>query len=137
MPINYFKNFTKNPPLSSEMIQKIISGVNYSFPNGYIDIFEYMNGGDGMIGRYSYLILWKLDELTEANENYEVDEYAKGFVIFGSDGGGTAYAFQKENGNIVSFPFIGMIDEGINFISSNFAGFLDKLENVDYEENST
>ena len=56
------------------------------------------------------------------------DEFAPGYFIFGSNLGGTAYAFNKENGAIVSFEFILMfIDDEPLLIGSNFDEFLDSL----------
>jgi hypothetical protein len=41
---------------------------------------------------------------------YAIREFAEGLVIFGSDSGGTAYAFDTryEETTIVEVPFIGM-----------------------------
>ena len=48
------------------------------------------NGGEGFVGR-AYLILWPIEKLRELNDAYQVEQYAPGFLIFGSDGGGEAF----------------------------------------------
>ncbi|MEQ6388713.1 hypothetical protein RZN22_05230 [Bacillaceae bacterium S4-13-58] len=62
-----------------------------------------------------FLILWAIDEIIELNEAYGVNEFAKELVLFGSDGGDTAFAFDIRNNvtQIVSVPFIGMSIEKI------------------------
>ena len=63
--------------------------------------------------------------MQESNADYAVAEYTPGFTIFASDGGNTAYAFERTSGHIYAFPFIGMtMDEPATFLSSTFEGFL-------------
>ena len=48
--------------------------------------------------------------------------------MFGSNLGGTAYAFNKEIGSVVSFEFISMlIDDEPFFLGTNFIEFLKSL----------
>ena len=74
-----------------------------------------------------YVMLWPLTNLFKNNEEYEVHIYAPEFFIFGSDGGGTAYAIEKETGNIFEIPFIGMSKEEAIFLAKTFHEFLQSL----------
>jgi hypothetical protein len=38
-------------------------------------------------------VIWPVNEIKELNEGYGIDEFAPGLVLFGGDGGNTAYAF--------------------------------------------
>ncbi|MGO4500081.1 SMI1/KNR4 family protein [Paenibacillus sp. 2RAB27] len=127
------KELKFNTPTSKEVIVETGIQLGVNFPKDYIDFMIRFNGGEGIIGN-SYLVLWSSEELVEDNEGYAVKEFADGLVLFGSDGGGTAYAFDSryENMPIVEVPFIGMDLEEINRCSDTFIGFLEYL----YEHNS-
>ncbi len=60
------------------------------------------------------------------NEVYCVREFAPGLVLFGSNGGDTAYGFdtRREGLPIVDVPFIGMGFEEATLIGRSFVEFL-------------
>ena len=84
--------------------------------------------GEGMIGENSYLILWEKEEIEELNDDYEVKEFLDKCILIGSDGGDTAYGIDS-NGNFFSVPFIGMDNDKITIMGSNFKEFLKNLYN--------
>jgi hypothetical protein len=97
---------------------------NGQAPSDYLEAFTRYRGWAGDVGK-AYLDVWNPEEIREANVNYRVEEFAPGFTIFASDGGNTAYAFERSSGNIYTFPFIGMtMDEPAVFLSPTFEGFL-------------
>lgn len=87
-----------------------------------------MNGGEGFLGE-DYLILWGAEELAQFNREYEVQEYAPGLVLFGSDGGGEGFAFDTRSSppQIVQVPFIGMELQYANPVGSDFRDFISKM----------
>lgn len=87
-----------------------------------------MNGGEGFIGE-AYVILWRLEELMDMNIGYEVADYAPGMFLFGSDGGGEAFAFdiRSDTRPIVSIPFLPMDVKLARAVAPDFNGFLEKL----------
>jgi hypothetical protein len=120
--------FNANPPATPSLIQQLESDTGLRLPEEYIDFLQQANGGEGFIGN-SYLILWLAEELLEMNKAYEVEEYDPGLFLFGSDGGGEAYAFdtRMDSKPIVSVPFVGMELQLARFMASNFREFLEKL----------
>jgi hypothetical protein len=74
-------------------------------------------------------MLWAAEELGRLNKAYEVQTYAPGLVLFGSDGGGEAYGFDLRGDarTIVEVPFVGMDWKLANTISQSFGGFLESL----------
>jgi hypothetical protein len=70
------------------------------------------------------MIIWPLTELVKLNQDYQVEEYAPGFFIFGSDGGGESYCIEKETGYIYEMPFIGMSNQEASFKFETFTQFL-------------
>jgi hypothetical protein len=120
-----------NPPIDSNKVKKVESVLGVTFPDDYVEFITYTNGAEGSIGE-NYLVLWVIDEIVELNEGYSVNEFAKGLVLFGSDGGDTAFAFDTRTNEmrIVTVPFIGMGLDEITTISNTFNGFLEYLLNI-------
>src|SRR4051812_503664 len=100
-------NLRLNKSLEEKIFNDFIFKIDCNFPEDYILFMKQFNGGEGFIGEIEYLRLWKIDDLEKLNHDYEVNLYAPDFLIFGSNGGGTAYSFNKVTGNIYSFEFIG------------------------------
>lgn len=122
-------NFQGNSPISALEIEKFEATSGLSLPLDYLEFLKRSNGGEGFIGPNSYVILWKLNDLIDLNRSYQVAEYAPGLFVFGSDGGGEAYAFDMRPSlpTIVSIPFVGMDLSVVRFISPTFTGYLDTL----------
>ena len=73
-------------------------------------IFEFMkkhNGGQGDIDE-TWLILYRLEELQEINDDYEIEVFLPGHIIIGSNGGGELYGIDNK-GNYFNVPVL--IDE--------------------------
>jgi len=58
---------------------------------------------------------------------YGADINAPGYFVFGSNLGGTAYAFDKKGDKIVAFEFVDMVSEDIQILGKDFLSFLQKL----------
>lgn len=125
------KRFNRNPSASPASLREFETVGSYHLPQDYLRFLSHSNGGEGFIGD-SYLILWKLEELRQLNDAYEVSQYAPGLIFFGSDGGGNAYAFDARSRNmpIVSVPFIGMQSDQIELLGTDFKSFLVKLSTI-------
>ena len=82
-----------------------------------------------MIGE-TYLMLWRVEELAEMNTAYQVDEYAPGLLLIGSDGGGEAFAFDTRTNPwpVVKVPFVGMDLQYAEVLSPSFDAFLKTLK---------
>jgi hypothetical protein len=127
-----FSKFSCNAPVGVGEIEKFETTVGFKLPSDYAKFLQTSNGGEGFIGANAYLILWRLCDLTEMNRCYQVAEYAPGLFIFGSDGGGEAYAFDTRNSTmpIMSVPFVGM-DLGLaRPVAITFDDFLDVLSKI-------
>ena len=124
--------FNGNEGATNSAIENFRLNSGITLPSEYEHFLRFANGGEGFIGKNSYVIFWKLEELIELNKAYEVSEYAPGIFLLGSDGGGEAYGFDmiKAHLPIVKMPFVGMTRDLVLVISSNFNDFLDAL----YEE---
>jgi cell wall assembly regulator SMI1 len=102
--------------------------LRWVLPNDYKDFLRKANGGEGFIGE-NYLILWAAEELAQFNKEYQVQDYAPGLTLFGSDGGGEGFAFDTRSNPapIVQVPFIGMDLTYARPVAASFDQFLVKL----------
>jgi hypothetical protein len=94
----YINDLQLNEPARLQAIIDVENKLGIEFPIDYKEFLLFSNGCEGSIGE-SYICIWPIEELIEANEASEVDEYTPGLVLFGSDGGGEAFAFDMRNNN--------------------------------------
>ncbi|MEM5552127.1 SMI1/KNR4 family protein [Pseudoalteromonas neustonica] len=95
----------------------------------FLSIFDELNGGEGFVGE-EYLILWKAEELLPFNIEYEVDKYAPGIFLFGSNGGGEGFGFDTRSKpyKIVEIPFIGMDLQYATLVAESFTHLLERMK---------
>ena len=98
-----------DPPADDDVISNAVERLGVVLPDDYIQFLRTHSGGEGLIGE-NYIVLWKTGELRPFNEEYEVDQYAPGGLLFGSSGGGEGYRFDTQDATmpVVRIPFIGM-----------------------------
>lgn len=101
-------------------------------PEDYLSIFTELNGGEGFVGA-EYLILWKAEELAVFNKEYEVETYAPGIFLFGSNGGGEGFGFdtRSEPYKVVQIPFIGMDLQYASPVADSFTHLLERMKESD------
>ncbi len=127
-PDRLLAKFNGSAPADDVAIRRFEEGASVRLPDDYKQFLKRANGGEGFVG-HAYVILWSVEQLRELNNAYQVDEYGPGLLLFGSDGGGEAFAFDTRTTphNIVAVPFVGMeLDEALP-IAPNFGEFLEEL----------
>jgi hypothetical protein len=117
--------FSANAPAPESEIERFRIEAGFALPDDYLDFMRRADGGEGIIGE-AYVILWRLGELLELNKAYEVDEYAPGLFLFGSDGGGEAFAFDLRSTTkpVIRAPFVGMDFSLVVAVAPTFVQFL-------------
>ncbi len=125
----YIQEFDLNDPASVEEIENVENTLGVSLPESYKEFLKVSNGAEGDIGEEFYLMLWKVEELVELNEAFGVDEFADGLLLIGSDGGNTAFGFDKRLAvmNVITVPFIDMSLNEIQVIGEDFEELLKSL----------
>lgn len=120
--------FVKQPGLLPSRIDTLISSLPVVPPSDYSDLIMYMNGGEGFVGD-SYLRFYPLDNLQALNQAFGTLEFTPGLLIFGSNGGGEAYAFDGRTApaSVVNLPFIPMTFEHVAPLSSSIDGFVSRM----------
>lgn len=117
-----------NMGVSEDCLRNIESSLAWSLPLDYVNFLRSHDGGEGFIGD-NYLILWKAEELIVFNYEYEVEQYAPGIFLFGTNGGGDGYGFdvRDEAMPVVRVPFIGMDLRYARLVSMSFCDFINTL----------
>ena len=115
------------PPADEAAVELAERELGFRFPDDYRQFMLEANGGEGFLAELAYLMLWSVEELPEFNQDYEVDEAAPGLVLFGSDGGGSFYAFERDGGRIVELPSMPVDGEEAEPVGDTFVEFLKRL----------
>ena len=87
-----FKNFDFNEKTNYEL--KEING--NPLPDDYLEFMNRHNGGEGDVGKNSYMQILKLEELIEYNNDYEIFKYYPNGFAFGGDLGGNHFCYNFE-----------------------------------------
>lgn len=122
------KGWQLNEGASEEVLQEAASSLGHALPADFVEFLRKHDGGEGFLGD-NYLIVWKAEELSTFNREYEVDQYAPGLILFGSSGGGEAYGFDTRSVSmaVVRVPFIGMAWQYALPVANNFDESLRQL----------
>jgi len=106
---------------SDEEIRRAEEELGRRLPDDYLEFMRWRNGGEGAVGEEGYAHLCAVGELAEFNAAYAELDHLSGFLLFGSDRGGEAFAFTDE-GDVVVVPFIGGAEDAVP--QGSFAEFL-------------
>ncbi|MGC6371151.1 SMI1/KNR4 family protein [Pseudomonas sp. S2.OTC.A_B10] len=98
-----------NGPAEPDFVDSLNTTLGVELAQNYLDFLKAHDGGEGFIGDH-YMVFWEAQELADFNREYEVETYAPGIFLFGSDGGGEGYGFDTNEASmpIVRIPLIGM-----------------------------
>jgi hypothetical protein len=124
--------FTGNTPAPAESLTSLeqhFGKFGKKMPADLREVLEASDGAEGSINKH-YPMLWGAAEIIECDKSCEVDLYAPGLILFGSNGGGEAYGFDTRPSDgmpVVKVPFIGMALEYANVEAPTFTEFLEKL----------
>ena len=122
-------DFFRTTAAADSQIAAAEQALGLRLPQDYRQFLQGTNGGHGWIGE-NYVMLWGADQLAEYNMSYQVEEYAPGLVLFGSDGGGEGFAFDSRTdpATVVMVPFVGMSLADTIAVAPGFAAFLERLQ---------
>jgi cell wall assembly regulator SMI1 len=128
---NILADFSGHPGATEQFLQAAEKDSGIRLPDDYRNFLIRLNGGEGFIGKH-YLILWKAEELHQFNRDYQVSEYAPGFFMFGSTGGGDGFAFDTRSTpyRVMQIPFIGMSVDDAFFVADSFTRLLERMIEV-------
>lgn len=114
--------FTANPPASEQDILLIEQTMAIYLPQEYKSVLKEANGFSLTNG----VLIYGTGEIIERNETWEVNEYAKGYVAIGDDGGGMAFlmALEKEACQVFAVDVGDMNPQHAILVSSHLKSWL-------------
>ena len=89
-------------------------------PDDYLAVVGEFGGREGFMGEV-YLRLYRLQELVALNLAYEVPSLLPEVIVFGSNGGGGAFAFPLGTAAVVQVPFLPLAAQYAKRQADNFA----------------
>lgn len=124
----FIEELNFNTPVTQIAIDSFEKTSRIKLPLDYVSFLEQTDGAEGFVGN-NYVILWKIEEILELNDAYKVSEYKSGLLVFGSNGGGEAFAFDKDSDpmSVVQVPFVSINRDGMIRLGSTFVDFLNTL----------
>ena len=126
------EHFTGNNPAPAKdlaYLQAHFIAFGKELPADLREVLEASDGAEGFVNR-NYLMLWGPAEIVACHKAYDVDVYAPGLLLFGSNGGGEAYAYDTRPAStmpVVKVPFVGMSLEYADVLAPTFTRFLELL----------
>ena len=84
-----FKEFEFNESTTCDITE--INGMQ--LPNDYLEFMHEHNGGEGDVGKNSYMQFIKLEELTDYNNDYQIFKWFPNCFAFGGDLGGNHFCY--------------------------------------------
>ena len=119
---------------SAADLEKLRLGLSFDLPESYINFLQKHNGASGDLPvQPCYFQLWRIDEIIENNQDYEIQDYLPGYFGIGGNGGGEFLAIHLENQKIFTIPFIPMDEENAWLVAESFED-LEKILGFTTEE---
>lgn len=125
-------SFICEKPATERSIDEVEKAIGQRLPEEYRKFLLQSNGGNGFIGGH-YLVLWKIEDLLQLNQEYQIFKYAPGLLAFASSGGGEGFAFSIEQtpSTIFQIPFIGISLADAIPVADSFEHLLKKMIHSD------
>jgi hypothetical protein len=110
------------------IVDEVQQQLGIKLPDDYLDFMRETNGAVGFVGS-SFLRIYELEEIRPANQRLESDKFTPGLIVFGSNGGGLAYAYDMRARpvNIVEIDFVSIKSADAKLRGRSFEDFLEKL----------
>lgn len=109
--------------------EEFITSVNgLLLPEDYLAIMREHDGGEGNLGENNYGCFYRLEELEEVNDEYEVRKNWPGYVVIGSDMSGQLWAYNPEKKIYCQIDSCNNGDDTYYTVSYSFEEFLNKMD---------
>lgn len=122
---------------SQQAIDAIEQYFEIRLPDDYRVFLAASNGIEGFLGEGGYLSLYSAEDVVELSGIGCIKEFAPGFLMVGSDGGGELFGLLKdETGSLryVRTPAIGLLETAIDEVGSTFLEMLEWIEADESDE---
>ncbi len=118
-----FKDFVFN-----DKPEKLITHVNgLELPEDYLAFMREYNGGEGPLGKNNYGRFFRLEELEEINNEYNVQEYWPGYIVIGGFDD-TLWAYNPEKKIYCQIDSCNAGEDTYYTIAGSFTEFLIRMD---------
>jgi hypothetical protein len=121
-------NWYRHAPASEEAIQALIRETGLDFPEEYLSLLRYSNGGEGELAvQPLWFVIFPVENVVKRNQGLEIAKWLPGYVAFRSSGGGCSLLFNtRENRpwKVYWADDIGMDEEHVFESTPDFAAFI-------------
>ncbi len=121
---NMFNEFNFNEA-PSKMIDEVLG---FKLPVDYSEFMKKHNGGEGPIGNNSYGCFYKLEELEKVNKEYDVQNNWPGYLVIGSDMGGTLWAYNPSKKIYCQIDSTNIDEDTYYTISNSLESFIGNID---------
>ncbi|KOS60592.1 SMI1 / KNR4 family protein [Lysinibacillus sp. FJAT-14222] len=113
----------KNAPASENEILSLEDMMNIKLPTTYRTLLKYTNG----LSIAGGVLIYGTEDIIERNETWEVNEYAKGYLAIGDDGGGNVFLMEldTEESRIFAVDCGDMNPQNASIIAVDFNSWID------------
>ena len=113
----------------NERPAEVITEINgMALPEDYLDFMCEHDGGEGPLGENNYGCFFRLEELAEINEEYDVPNSWPGYLVIGSDMGGQLWAYHPGKKIYCQIDSCNTDEDTYSTISDSFASFLIRMD---------
>lgn len=119
-----FKDFSFNA--KPENIIEEVNGLK--LPKDYIEFMKEHNGGEGSIGNNIWGELFKLEELEELNNDYEMEKWWPGYIAIGGDQADMIWAYNPQKNEYAEIDLYNIDENTYMLMNNTLEGFFKNMD---------
>ena len=119
-----FKDFNFNA--KPENIIEEVNGLK--LPEDYIEFMKEHNGGEGSIGNNIWGELFKLEELEELNNDYEMEKWWPGYIAIGGDKADMIWAYNPQKNEYAEIDLYNIDENTYMLMNNTLEGFFKNMD---------
>jgi hypothetical protein len=91
--LTLLSDFDWRPACDPGALEQLRERFGHAIPDDYFDFVQVSNGGEGPVGERGYVQMWPVEDLERESRKYDPEGMTPHLLLFGSNLGGTVYAF--------------------------------------------
>lgn len=118
----------RQAPAPEEAIQALIRDTGLDFPEEYLGLLRYSNGGEGELAVDPlWFVIFPVQDVVERNQGLQIAKWLPGYFAFGSSGGGCSLLFNTRESRpwkVYWADDVGMEEEYVSESTPDFGAFI-------------
>ena len=115
--------------LSNGASDTVLAEVNgIPLPEDYLAFMHSCNGGEGDMGKNAYIQIFSIEELAEANQEYEIQKYMPDYFIWGTDLGGMLFGYSRKTGMYSAVDSVSLSENDLMYEEPTLLAFLKRWD---------